>query len=53
MTVQAIQNGQNNDRKNNQWSINKVAANKNNGTKAKEAVSYQTLMQQAMMVYQR
>lgn len=52
MTVSAILDGRNKDQRNNQW-IKPVGNSKNdNNTEAKEN-SYQILLKQAMMVYQR
>ncbi len=52
MTVSAILDGRNKEQRNNQW-IRQVSSTKqNDNTDAKEN-SYQTLLKQAMKVYQR
>lgn len=52
MIVSAIQNGQNNRSKNNNY-VKPVTANKNGNKTTDTANAYQVLLQQAMMVYRR
>ena len=52
MTVDAITNGRGDNRKNQQWNVNKVTTVKG-GVKSATEASYQLLMQQALMVYHK
>lgn len=52
MIVSAIQNGQNNRSKNNNY-VKPVTTNKNGNKTTDTANAYQVLLQQAMMAYRR